>query len=101
MATRLELHGLLVDMLGSSNVYFQPPESIKMEYPCIVYIRDNWDKQYADNETYRQQRRYQVTVMDRNPDSEIPDKVAALPLCSYDRFFAVDDLNHDVFNLFF
>ena len=26
----------LIELLGSNNVYFQPPESIKIDYPCIV-----------------------------------------------------------------
>jgi hypothetical protein len=40
-------------------------------------------------------------VIDPDPDSPIVDAVAELPLCTYDRFFTADNLNHDVFNLFF
>lgn len=101
MAPRLELQALFVDLLGSENVYFQPPPSITMKYPCIVYNRDQMDIAFADNEAYKHKTRYQVTVIDKDPDSGIPDKVARLPLCTYDRFFAVDELNHDVFNIFF
>jgi hypothetical protein len=72
-----------------------------MQYPCIVYNRDSVDTEFADNTPYRHTKRYQVTVIDRNPDSGVPDKVAALPMCSYDRFFTADNLNHDVFNIFF
>jgi hypothetical protein len=72
-----------------------------MQYPCIVYNRDSADTEFADNTPYRYTKRYQVTVIDRNPDSGVPDKVAALPRCSYDRFFTADNLNHDVFNIFF
>jgi hypothetical protein len=42
-----------------------------------------------------------VTVIDRNPDSEIPDKVAALPMTLFNRWFAADNLHHDVFNVYF
>jgi hypothetical protein len=101
MAQRLELQTLLVTLLGSNNVYFQPPPTVKMQYPCIVYHRDNSDTIFADNNPYKIDKRYQVTVIDANPDSDIPDKVAALPLCSYDRFYTADNLNHDVYNLFF
>lgn len=92
---------LLETLLGSSNVYFQPPASFKMIYPCIVYQRDNEDNKYANNLPYSQNKRYAVTVIDRNPDSEIPDKVAALPLSSFTRHFTADNLNHDVYNLYF
>lgn len=101
MARRLELQNVLIDILGSNNVYFQPPPSIQMEYPCIVYHRDDENTYYADNKPYKTKRRYQVTVIDRNPDSEIPERVSELPLCVYDRFYTADNLNHDVYKLFF
>ncbi len=101
MAQRLELQTLLVSLLGSSNVYFQPPPTVKMQYPCIIYNRDSVNTAFADNKPYKHKRRYQVTVIDQDPDSVIHEKVAALSLCSYDRFYTADNLNHDVYNLFF
>lgn len=83
------------------NVYFQPPADLRMEYPCIVYQRNTVKVDYADNARYHHKKSYQVTVIDRDPNSLIPDKVAELPLCSFDRFFAVSNLNHDVYTLFF
>lgn len=83
------------------NVYFQPPANLTMKYPCIVYLRDDAQTRFAGNKPYTYDKRYQVTVIDTNPDSPIPDKVAALPLCIFDRFFATENLNHDVFNLYF
>lgn len=99
MGTRLELQELLEDLLGSEHVYFQPPENLQMHYPCIVYKRDDISSDFANNTSYRRTTRYMVTVFDKNPDSEIPDKVAALPLCLYDRGYAAYNLNHDVFLL--
>jgi len=101
MGQRLDLQTLLVDILGSKNVYFQPPPDIKMEYPCIVYHRDYAETSFADDYPYRHVKRYQVTVIDRNPDSDIPPKIAALQMCIFDRFFTSDNLNHDVYKLFF
>lgn len=101
MAQRLELQALLVDLLGSSNVYFQPPASVELDYPCIVYSRDRIDMGHADNLPYKHKKRYEVTVMDRDPDSDIPDKISKLPSCSFNRHFKADDLNHDVFTLYF
>jgi hypothetical protein len=101
--SRMELQELLVDILGSDNVYFQPPSNIDMKYPCIVYNRDRDPAsiRFANNFPYTNKKCYQVMVIDRNPDSKIPDKVAELPMCTFDRFFTADDLNHDVFRLFF
>jgi hypothetical protein len=99
MGQRLDLQTLLETI--TPNVYFQPPPSKKMEYPCIVYNRDYQKTEFADNSPYSHMKRYQVTVIDRNPDSTIPDRVRDLPLCAFDRFFAAEGLNHDVFKLFF
>lgn len=101
MAPRLELQALLVGLLETDHVYFQPPPSIQMQYPCIVYRRDYELANYADDYPYTRRKRYLVTVIDRDPDSPIPDKIGALPLCVYDRFYTAEDLNHDVYKLFF
>lgn len=99
MEKRLELHEILCRVLGSRNVYYQPPESVRMNYPAIVYSRENLPRVFADNIPYRQSHVYQVTVIDPNPDSEIVDKVSRLPKCRFDRHFKSDNLNHDVFTL--
>jgi hypothetical protein len=101
MAPRLDLQILLIDILGSPNVYFQPPPSLQMRYPCIVYSRDDIKTEYANDKPYALRKRYQVTVIDQDPDSEIPARVAELPLCVFDRFYTADNLNHDVYKLFF
>lgn len=101
MAQRQQLQSLLKEILGSSNVYFQPPATISMGYPCIVYKRDYSKTEFANNRPYKHCKRYTVTVIDQDPDSDIPDKIAALPMCVFDRFFTADDLNHDVYKLFF
>jgi hypothetical protein len=98
---RLQLQALLEVVLGSTNVYFQPPNNKEMLYPCIVYHRDTASTQFANNSPYRYDHRYQVTVIDPDPDSPIPDKVAHLPKTQHNRFFTADNLNHDVFILYF
>lgn len=99
MAQRVELQTLFESF--TPNVYFQPPANVQMKYPCIVYKRAYAMTDFAGNKPYRYEKRYQVTVIDRDPDSGIPDKIAALPMCLYDRFFTADNLNHDVFNIYF
>ena len=101
MAERSELQDLLKTVSGIDAVYFQPPPNVQMVYPCIVYKRDNVRFRHADGLPYKRDKRYLVTVIVRDPDSALPDLIAALPLCIYDRFYATEDLNHDVFKLFF
>lgn len=99
MAPRLQLHDILTSFVD--HVYFQPPANIQMQYPCIVYQRDNEDTKFADNTPYARTKRYMVTVIDRDPDSDIPEKVASLPKAVFNRFYAADDLNHDVYHVYF
>lgn len=101
MASRLDLQTLLEELLGSRNVYFQPPASVSMKYPAIVYSRYDIQNTHADNRVYAQKTAYQVTVIDEDPDSEIVKKVSMLPMCSFDRHYIADNLNHDVFTLYF
>lgn len=99
MASRLDLQTLLEGI--TEHVYFQPPSNIEMQYPCIVYKRDDSRVEHAGNKLYQHTKRYQVTVIDRNPDSPLPDVVEALPYCAFSRHFSAENLNHYVFNLFF
>lgn len=101
MSTRLELHELLCECLGSRNVYFQPPESVRMQYPAIVYSRDDIENESANNKPYMQSTLYQVIVIDPDPDSEIVDRISKLPMCTFDRHYSSDNLNHDSFSLYF
>lgn len=101
MATRVDLQNVLEELLGSRNVYYQPPESLKMNYPAIVYTRKTIDNSYANNSVYKQNYAYEITVIDKKPDSEIVNKVSKLLTCRFDRHFKSDNLNHDVFTLYY
>ena len=101
MKKRIELHEILCGILGSRNVYYQPPESVKMKYPAIVYSRNDIKNGYSNNSVYIQSRAYLITVIDKNPDSEYVDKIAQLPLCGFVRNYRADNLNHDVFLIYY
>ena len=101
MASRLELQTMLENLLGSRNVYYQPPASVRMNYPAIVYSRQNIENDFADNLVYNQSLAYEVVVIDENPDSEIVMSISKLPLCRFDRHYTADNLNHDVFTLYY
>lgn len=101
MNRRIQLHQILVDLLGSTNVYFQPPSTVQMKFPCIIYSRDACDEKFADNILYLGKDRYSISVVDKNPDSDIPDKVGALPLTSFSQHYVVDNLNHDVYSTYY
>ena len=101
MASRLELQSKLEELLGSRNVYYQPPESQKMEYPAIRYSRNDIESKYANNTKYSNTNRYEIIVIDKRPDNVVIDKILALPLSSFDRHYVSDNLNHDSIILYF
>lgn len=101
MADRLELHSVLQELLGSSNVYYQPPESIKMQYDAIRYSKKTIDSKYANDRKYSMIDCYEVMVISRLPDNPVIKKLLSLPYCSYDRHYVADNLHHDVLTIYY
>lgn len=101
MKTRNELQYLLEELLGSLHVYYQPPANIKMEYPAIVYSKSRIDVTRANNRAYSMNDRYEIIVIDKRPDNEVIKKLLGIPYCTHDRHYKSDNLNHDVFTLYF
>ena len=99
MNRRLELQALLEELC--EHVYFSPPTGKNIKYPCIVFNRSNNQTDFADNEPYNMTTRYTITVIDPDPDSEIVPKLEHFPKCTYDTHFISDNLNHDVFTIFY
>lgn len=100
MADRLYLQTRFEEILGSRNVYFDPPETVKLQYDAIVYRRKKIDNTFANNSVYRQDDCYEVVVIYRNPDSDIPRKISTMPMCTHDRHYVANDLHHDVFTIY-
>lgn len=101
MASRIELQKTLEELLGSKQVYYQPPESLKMSYPAIVYYKSKVETKKANNSTYLTNIRYDITVIDKLPDNPVINKLMKLQHCSYDRSYKLDGLNHDVLTLYY
>ena len=102
MEHRLRLHEELCAILETNRVYFQPPASVQMKYPCIRYSKAAPDIKRANDRIYKNTSRYEVTVIDSDPDSGIPDKVFNhFPMCSWDRAYTADNLNHTVLTLYY
>lgn len=95
------LQAKLEEILGSRNVYYQPPESLKMEYPAIRYSKSNIRSTYADNVKYKLYDCYEIIVIDRRPDSKVIDKILELPLSYHNRRYTANNLNHDSITLYF
>lgn len=99
--SRTELHEELCALLGSRNVYFQPPPSVKMKYDAIVYTLGNNDVKHADDRRYLISKRYTVTAISSNPDSDLYERLMEMPYTRFDRFYTSDNLNHWVITLYY
>lgn len=103
MDRRALLNEELINLLGdgSRHVYFQPNENVEMKYPCIVYERHDINNTEADNDIYLQKVQYTITIIDRNPDSEIVKRMAKFRNARFRNHFVADHLNHDIFEIYY
>lgn len=101
MASELKLQNKFEELLGSKNVYYQPPESLRMSYPAIRYSKKKPDVRYANDKKYSKMDCYEVIVMDHVPDNPVIEQILDLPYTSYDRSYVSDNLNHDVITIFY
>lgn len=103
MGQRLDLQAILQAVIGvvpsKPNVHFQPPASTLLTYPCIIYKRSGINSQFGDNIPYFLSKEYTLTVIYKDPDSDLIDKIAILPKCKLDRTFTLDNLYHAVFRI--
>lgn len=103
MTKRMRLHQKLINILGPDNpinVYYQPLENLRMEYPAIVYYRARVPQKHADDIVYKRDNGYQLTVIDKDVESQIVEKLLDWPKCTFDRTYKSDNLNHTSFMLY-
>lgn len=101
MASRLQLQSKFEELLGSKNVYYDPPENLRMTYPAIRYVCSKIESKTANNAAYIISNCYEVTVIASDPDNPVIKKLLALPMCKHNRHYKEDGLNHDTFTLYY
>lgn len=101
MGTREDLQNELETLLGAKHVYYQPPASVKMEYPAIRYSKTKPKITRANDAIYSLANHYEIIVIDKKPDNPVINKLLELPYCSYDRVYKADNLYHDVLTLYY
>ena len=101
---RLELDARLRRILGSNNLYFEPPASVRMTYPCIRYTRERIDTDFADNRVYLGKQRYNIILIYYDVDTDLIDRVLYNDeglVFSHERHYVADGLHHDIFTTTF
>ena len=101
MGSRIDLQKMLENILGSDHVYYDPPETVKIKYPAIIYSKNNVWSIRANDARYQSRKRYNLIVVDRRPDNPVIEKLLDLPYCSYDRHYTSDNLHHDSLTIYY
>ena len=101
MGSRIDLQKMLENILGSDHVYYDPPETVKIKYPAIIYSKNNVWSIRANDTRYQSRKRYNLIVVDRRPDNPVIEKLLDLPYCSYDRSYVSDNLHHDSLTIYY
>jgi len=99
MKKREDLHKLLKTYCP--NVYYQPPESLKLKYPCIIYAREKLTTQKADNSKYLIHCSYSMRYVSKEPDDPTVTELLLLPFCEHSRHYVADNLHHDSFTIYY
>jgi len=99
--SRVELDRILRSTLGSSNVYFDPPESFKLKYPCIVYSLAGNSEVFADDSQYYRMKRYSLLYITQNADDPMVDTLDDLKYCRLNRPYTSDGLFHYAYDIYF
>lgn len=87
--------------LGIENVYTQPPESIKLTYPCVIIRETGGETMYAGNMPYHYEPRFEVTYIRRNRDPNMVQSIAmSFAKCRQDRSYSADNLYHTIFVIY-
>lgn len=102
MNRRLELQTKLEELIGNTNVYFQPPASVSLSYPCVVYSIGNGDAKHANDSIYQYVNSYTLTFIYKKPNIDIIEKVLReLPMCSLNTTYCSENLNHYIFTVYY
>ena len=99
--TVAEFQQFLTEQLGTGNVYFQPPETVRMSYPAFKYNLAKIDNVNANNSKYLQGKAYTLTYITYDPDDSMVDTIASWRYCVFDRAYAANNLNYFVYTIYY
>lgn len=100
MESNPTLQSKFEELLGTRNVYEDPPESVKMKYTAIKYSKTGENVRFANNGRYIRRNRYEVIVIAHELDDPVIEKLLVLPYCSWERHYVSNNLHHDVLTLY-
>lgn len=101
MSDRLDLQAKFEKILGSRNVYFQPPASVSMRYPAIRYeLKDFQNKSANNSSAYITSTGYECVLIVKEPDTQYLQEIFKIPYCRFGRYYRADNLHHYTFTIY-
>ena len=101
MSDRLDLQAKFEEILGSRNVYFQPPASVLMHYPAIRYeLKDFRTKSANNSTTYISSTGYECVLIMKEPDNKYLEQIFKIKHCRFGRYYRADNLHHYTFTIY-
>ena len=102
MNRRFELHAKLETLIQSKHVYFQPPASVRLVYPCVVYTIGEGDVKRGNESIYQYVNSYILTLIYKHTTIAILDKVLKeVEMCKLNTTYCSENLNHYVFTVYY
>lgn len=93
-----------LEATDTGKVYFQPPSSVKLVYPCWVIERITASQPRADDKTYFFRPGYKCIHMDRiEPDPDFLYGVISdlFPHSVYQNHYTMDNIHHDQYLIYY
>lgn len=98
---RIKFHNKLKEVLGNNNVYYNPPTSTSIKYPCIIYSLKDIRSNYSNNKIYLFDHLYQVLLIGIKPHDDTKDKILEkIPYSIFDRSYIQDNLYHYAYTIY-
>lgn len=102
MDDRLKLQLILESIDPKAKVYYQPPSSLSIVYPCMIYKDAPSHINRASDGLYRYVRCYELSYISKSPNMEISKEI--LSRFNYSKMnssYVSDGLIHSIFTIYY
>ena len=79
-------------------IYYEPPESIKLTYPCAIMSRGNIQFADANNYKYLKTVRYSLTYITKTINDPLADTIAEYDHMVHGDSYTSDHLYHHTYS---
>lgn len=103
MKHKNDVGDILSNVIGDEDlVHFQPSESIKLTFPCILFKFEGFKDFFANDGRHMLREKYSVTHVYQNPEADLKEEIlSAFLFASFDRQYIADNLYHDVYTIYY